>query len=578
MNQSVRAFTTVSLAGLLLSCVSPHVASAGVNRWTSNGPGSGGSVYALALDPNTPGVLYAGGREGIFRSSDHGRSWNLLNTTLGGERQIVSIAVDPFAPTTLYASVGGHLGGIFKSTNGGRTWMPRSQGLSDLYFYGHKFVFDPVSPNTIYAGTQGLGAVLRSRDGGLNWTSIAQGQVWGVMSLAIDPSDPRRLYVGTDGGSVFRTTDAGASWQVVSRGFPGHQVMDLAIDPRSPSIVYAATYRGGVFKSINGGESWQRIGMSSHTALAIDSTNPANLYGALDGYPTPNSAPRPPVEGIYRSTDGGETSFGFNVGLPHYTSIFRLVIDPTGRFLHISTPGGVYDYEIREVSNPPIRLLPASQAISRTVSGNWTVLLDNAQTTETEVALGSSDVGVVRVPLSVTIPVGSTPATFSEMRSSFFPSPGIATVTAVLPENLGGGIATATVSVKPLIRTLSPSSVTAGGPAFVLTVSGSSDETEFTSASVVYWNGSPRPTTYGCPQATPGVSCLTANILASDIASPGIAYVVVINPPSGGTNGLTFTITAQQQLVEIPTLSEWGLLVLATLLAGAGILAARGKS
>src|SRR5262249_28876974 len=143
----------------------------------------------------------------------------------------------------------------------------------------------------------------------------------------------------------------------------------------------------------------------------------------------------------------------FNTGLPHYIDVHRLVIEPTGRFLHVSIEK-IYDYEIREVPNPRIRLLPVSQTIYRNGPVAWTVFLDEVQTTDTEVALGSSHPATVAVPVSVTIASGRTSTSFTNASSSFYLAPGIATITAVLPETLGSGIATARVTVKPFVRRL----------------------------------------------------------------------------------------------------------------------------
>src|SRR5206468_4786754 len=105
--------------------------------------------------------------------------------------------------------------------------------------------------------------------------------------------------------------------------------------------------------------------------------------------------------------------------------------------------------------------------------------------------------------------------------------------------------ATLEQSLAPAISSISPSSASAGGPAFTLTVNGS----EFIPLSVVRWNGADRPTSFV------GLSQLTASISASDIASPGTASVTVSTPILGTSNAVMFTITAPNPVPSISGLN-----------------------
>lgn len=88
-----------------------------------------------------------------------------------------------------------------------------------------------------------------------------------IRSLAIDPSTPQMIYAGTDGGGIFKTTNGGTHWSVISAsGLTGTfiQVLSLAIDPATTQTVYAGTWNktsasGSVFKSTNGGSSWSAV-------------------------------------------------------------------------------------------------------------------------------------------------------------------------------------------------------------------------------------------------------------------------------------------------------------------------------
>src|SRR5712692_5662738 len=95
----------------------------------------GGYIVALAIDPLTPATLYAGslGR-GVFKSTDGGTSWIPMNSgfpTTFPSIFVIALAIDPLTPTTLYAGTGGPAGSnVVKSTNGGASWTPMNSNLS----------------------------------------------------------------------------------------------------------------------------------------------------------------------------------------------------------------------------------------------------------------------------------------------------------------------------------------------------------------------------------------------------------------------------------------------------------------
>jgi photosystem II stability/assembly factor-like uncharacterized protein len=107
-------------------------------------------------------------------------------------------------PTTLYAGAEGFNGtasGVFKSTNGGGTWEAANNGLPIKTVVS--LAIDPKTPATLYAGEYGYG-VFKSTDGGGSWSAFNTGLTdTYVYALAIDPKTPARLYSGTDGEGVF---------------------------------------------------------------------------------------------------------------------------------------------------------------------------------------------------------------------------------------------------------------------------------------------------------------------------------------------------------------------------------------
>ena len=220
-------------------------------------------VIDLAIDPQDSGVVYAGtADEGVLKSTDGGESWSLANSGLPQEGVNV-LAIPGGEPTTVYVGTViecdecGDLGdGIFKSTDGGSSWIAVNSGLPGGSFVHGRSVgpiaIDPQNPATLYIG---LGwsetdntyhrGLFKSIDGGTSWKQLSSGLPNATYpeSLAIDPRDSNTVYVGTETG-VFRSTDGGENWSAVSSGLPGIPVSSLAIDPQDPNSAYAGTEAG----------------------------------------------------------------------------------------------------------------------------------------------------------------------------------------------------------------------------------------------------------------------------------------------------------------------------------------------
>src|SRR5436309_3169218 len=121
---------------------------ASLNEWTAIGP-EGGTVVTLAIDPQAPSTLYAGTREsGVFKSTDGGGSWRAINSGLAyvnGTLTILDLVIDPQSPATLYA--GTSPAGVYKSIDGGASWRSANAGLPYLGILD--LAIDPQSPATL---------------------------------------------------------------------------------------------------------------------------------------------------------------------------------------------------------------------------------------------------------------------------------------------------------------------------------------------------------------------------------------------------------------------------------------------
>ncbi len=148
-----------------------------------------------------------------------------------------------------------------------------------------------------------------------------------VTALAVDPRDPNVVYLGAAQGGVWKSTNDGVSWTPLTDDQPSLAVGALALDPQNPDTIYVGTgephasldsyYGAGVLKSIDGGQTWQQLGAREFTGLGISSIvvhpSNANMVYAASSAAVGAVGPRVPSQGIFRSTDGGQTWQGLRV-------------------------------------------------------------------------------------------------------------------------------------------------------------------------------------------------------------------------------------------------------------------------
>ena len=174
---------------------------------------------------------------------------------------------------------------------------------------------------TILVGTVGQG-VMRSTDSGETWRRVGIDQ--GIHSDALvrtllnNPQNPESVYAGTDKG-LLKSDNAGETWRLVDSPLSNYCVWALAIDPVEPEIMFAGTgtpNRATIFRSKDGGASWEQrpveiaeecpaVGAPRVTGIAIDPDNRRNIWVGLE------------VDGVRRSTDGGDTWVKLNGGIPN---------------------------------------------------------------------------------------------------------------------------------------------------------------------------------------------------------------------------------------------------------------------
>lgn len=229
----------------------------------------------LAVNTVTPTILYAGDFQGggLYRSEDGGDSWSLSLP----RAYVRAVAVHPITPTIVLAGDRQH--GLYRSIDDGSTWSPITDtaGFTDPNV--RDLAFAPSSPDTVYAGASEF--VFRSKDSGATW-SLSGTLPSNVYALAVHPVTSSLVYAGTYNSGLHRSEDGGASWAQLSNGLPASNwVTSIAVHPTTPSILYAGTWEGEVYQTLDGGDSWTGLGHLGYVYdVLIHPEAPSVVYAA----------------------------------------------------------------------------------------------------------------------------------------------------------------------------------------------------------------------------------------------------------------------------------------------------------
>lgn len=257
-------------------------------------------------------------------------------TNIGG--RITDLEFDPHDMAGVYA--GAATGGVFRSADSGRTWIPIFDDQANLTI--GDIGMDPINPGVLYVGTGEAngghnnfagGGVYKSSDGGDTWQFLGLENTVSIGRILVDPTDAQRVFVAAAGSyfapnperGVYRSTDGGASWDLSLFVTDSTGAIDLIMDPANPQRMMAAMWErvrypnggthlygptGGIFRSTDGGDNWTRLPSSTglpdpignrigRIGLAISQSSPdivMALYTDGSNY-----------TGLYRSTNFGDS-------------------------------------------------------------------------------------------------------------------------------------------------------------------------------------------------------------------------------------------------------------------------------
>jgi photosystem II stability/assembly factor-like uncharacterized protein len=280
---------------MLLSAPQPELATDSA-VWIPVGP-TGGDVRSLTADPAIPGRVYLGAAGGqLYRSDNGGDSWQRPSPGFPRRDQnLDDLVVSPNGDLLVgFWDVHRRGGGVALSSDQGRTFAISLDGESV-----RALTLAPSDPNEVVAGA--LSGVFASSDGGRHWrriTPVGHAELRQVESVAVDPRDPRTIYVGT-WHLPWKTTNGGETWAPVHRGMiDDSDVFTMTLDARDSQRIYA-TACSGIYSSRDGAGTWARVrGIPSSSrrsrAFAQDPSRSSTFYAGT-------------TEGLWISDDDGST-------------------------------------------------------------------------------------------------------------------------------------------------------------------------------------------------------------------------------------------------------------------------------
>jgi photosystem II stability/assembly factor-like uncharacterized protein len=363
-------------------------------RFRSIGPAApSGRIGEVAVHPSNKSVWYLAVHSGgVWKTVNAGTTWTPLFDAQPSY-SIATVVIDPNNPLVVWVGTGennsqrsvGYGDGVYRSTDGGRSWS--NLGLKASNHIG-KILIDPRNSAVVYVSAIGPlwsaggdRGVYKTSDGGKTWTQVLKGDDWtGAYDLQFDPRNPDVLYATTyqrarrqwgfiDGGpgsAIWKSSDAGTTWNKLTRGLPTEEMgkIGLAVSPVNGNVVYAiieaANRAGGFFRSIDAGQNWER--MSQTTG------NPPFYYHKIFADPKD-------VDRVYSmnvqlqvTEDGGRT-FRSIQGRSTHVDNHALWIDPddTGHLIN-GNDGGLYESHDRGATWTYMANLPLVQFYNVDVS------------------------------------------------------------------------------------------------------------------------------------------------------------------------------------------------------------------
>jgi len=299
------------------------------------------NIWKIALaSQERPDTLYCGVEPAaLFESHDAGESWSLVRGLLDhphrprwmpGQGGLCLHTILPHPSRSGRMHVGISAGGVYRTDDGGRTWQARNRGIRVTFMperypeFGqcvHKIVCHPDRPDRLFL--QNHWGLYRSDDGADSWNDIAHGVPSDFgFAMATHPHDAECVYIlpvesdefrCTPEGRlrVYRTRNAGASWEPLTRGLPQQSAYETVLrdgmvtDTLEPAGVYFGTRSGKLYASRDGGQAWKEVLSGLPQIVCVASAVIAELAGPAPSKPTEKRRRASHKKTLHKKTKGG---------------------------------------------------------------------------------------------------------------------------------------------------------------------------------------------------------------------------------------------------------------------------------
>ncbi|MCE1166351.1 MAG: T9SS type A sorting domain-containing protein [Bacteroidetes bacterium] len=280
----------------------------------------------------------------LLQSQDGPDAWTVH---YGINARIYTLAINPQNQNIMY--LGSLDSGVYKTTNGGTVWAPCNSGMT--YGKVQCLAVSPSNPNIIFAGTDSLGGwttsgVYKSTDAGASWTLVSADiyDTKGIQAIVVHPTNPNIVWCGVFNAiaastvGIWKSTNGGVNWSPSSTGVDNKQILSMVINPKNPNVLYAgsslvmpgSTGPSKIYRSDDGGSNWNAVTNGLPTG-----TTTGNPIRAMSIHPTDTGRVlavlfvNDTTGGVFLTTNGGQL-WSKKWGIPNTTGTLprSCAIDP----------------------------------------------------------------------------------------------------------------------------------------------------------------------------------------------------------------------------------------------------------